>query len=113
MEKLDKTTFGVVISSEKTNYMANNTQNIGSEIKISGAKLVTGKTFNYHDSIISVESSKTEIAQTTARLKTIQRDENFCMHSKIYLLRSLALEIFSYARGYSQQNKKTLYVENV
>lgn len=67
MEKLDKTTFGVVISSEKTNYMANNTQNIGSEIKISGAKLVTGKTFNYHDSIISVESSKTEIAQTTAK----------------------------------------------
>lgn len=52
--------------------MTNNTQGIGTEVKVNGQKLETVTSFNYLESIITDEDSKTKIltriAQTTAAL---------------------------------------------
>ena len=74
------------------------------EMKIKGQRLEEVENFKYLGAIISNEGSKLEIlsriAQTTAalsRLKTIWKDKNILLASKVKLMRTLILSIFLYA----------------
>ena len=49
------------ISAEKTKLMTNNTNGINTEIKVNGRKLETVTSFKYPGSVITDESSKSEI----------------------------------------------------
>ena len=106
VERLDKTStsYGMQISAEKTKLMTSNTSGITTKIEIGGQSLETVSSFKYLGAIVSVEGSKPEImsriAQTTAslkRLKTIWKDKNLALSTKIRLMRSLVLSIFLYA----------------
>ena len=79
VEHLDKasTAYGMEISAKKTKLMTNNTSGINTEIKVNGQKCETVTSFKYLGSVIRVEGSKPEIAQTTAeltRLKPVWND---------------------------------------
>ena len=98
------TAYGTQISAEKTLLMTNNTNGISTDITIDNKKLETVRSFKYLGAIVSDEGSKPEvlsrIAQTTAavtKLKVIWNDKNIAISSKIRLMRSLAMSIFSYA----------------
>ena len=74
------------------------------EIKIKCQRLLEVENFKYLGTIISNEGSKPEIlsriAQTTAalsRLKTIWRDKNISLTSKMKPMRTLILYTFFYA----------------
>ena len=107
VERLEKTStsYGMEISAEKTKLITNNTQGIGTEVKVNGQRLETVKSFRYLGSIITDEGSKPEIlariGQTTAaaltRLKPLWNDRNITVSSKIRLMRSLIMSIFLYA----------------
>ncbi|GFR69105.1 endonuclease-reverse transcriptase [Elysia marginata] len=103
VEKLDKAlSFGMEISAEKTKIMTNCKESSKKEIKVNGQILESVTKFKYLGSIISDEGSKPEIlsrmAQTTAaltKLKPIWNNKNIAISSKIRLLRSLVMSIFS------------------
>ena len=93
------TAYGMQISAEKTHLMTNNTNGISTHITINNKKLETVCSFKYLGAIVLDEGSKPEvlsrIAQTTAavsKLKVIWNDKN----TKIRLMHSLAMSIFSY-----------------
>ena len=99
------------ISAEKTKMMTNNTSDINTEIKVRGQKLEIVTSFKYMSSIITEESSKSEIlsriAQTTAaltRLKSVWNDRSISLGSKIRLMRSLVTSIMNH--GPTQQSSK-------
>lgn len=92
------------VSAEKTKLMTNNTKGISTDIRASGEKLATVNNFKCLGAIVSDEGSKPEIlakiAQTTtalSNLKTIWKDRNITLRSKIRLMRSLVISIFLYA----------------
>ena len=104
VERLEKTSYGMEISAEKTKLMTNNTRDISTKVKVNGQRLETVTSFRYLGSIITDEGSKPQIlarvAQTTAaltRLKPLWNDINITVSSKIRLMRSLVMSIFLYA----------------
>ena len=106
MSRLDNTSasYGMKISDEKTKLMTNNTNGINKKITVNGQRLETVSKFKYLGSVNTGEGSKPEIisriAQTTAvmtRLKTIWKDKNITLRSKIRLMRSLVTSLFLYA----------------
>ena len=81
------------ICPDKTKVITNNPNSFQREIKIKGQRLEEVENFKYLGAIISNEGSKPEIlsriAQTTAvlsRLKTIWRDKNISLASKVKLM---------------------------
>ena len=106
VESLDKTytRYKMEISDEKTKLMTNSTNGIQREIKIKGQKLGTVTSFKYLGAGVSENDSKPEILsrieQAIAALtkrKTIWRDNNISLGSKVKLMRSLVISIFLYA----------------
>ena len=98
------TKYGMEISAEKTKLMTNNTKGISLDVRIGGQKLETVQSFKYLGSVVTDEGSKQEImsriAQTIGaltKLKTIWKDKNIALSSKIRLMRSLVISIFLYA----------------
>ena len=98
------TAFGMEISAEKTKLMTNNTSGISTDIMISGQKLETVNRFKYLGAIVADEGSKPEILSrialtitAMARLKTVWKDRNTSVISKIRLMRSLVASVFLYA----------------
>ena len=92
------------ISAEKTKLMTNSANSIQRKIKVKGQKLETVTSFKYLGAIVSDEGPKPEvlsrIEQATAalkKLKTIWRDTNISLGSKVKLMRSLVISIFRYA----------------
>ena len=84
--------------------MTNNTNGISTDIRVCGEKLETVNSFKYLGAIVTDAGSKPEIlarvAQTTAaltKLKTIWKDRNIALSSKIRLMRALVMSIFLYA----------------
>ena len=84
--------------------MTNNTNGISIDIRVCGEKLETVNSFKYLGAIVTDAGSKPEIlarvAQTTAaltKLKTIWKDRNIALSSKIRLMRALVMSIFLYA----------------
>ena len=105
-DHLDRTTtrYKMEIGPDKTKVMTNNPNGFQREIKIKGQRLEEVENFKYLGAIISNEGSKPEIlsriAQTTAalsRLKTIWRDKNISLASKVKLMQTLNLSTFLYA----------------
>ena len=95
---------GMEISAEKTKLMTNNIKGISLDVRIGGQKLETVQSFKYLGSVVTDEGSKQEIlsriAQTIGaltKLKTIWKDKNIALSSKIRLMRSLVISIFLYA----------------
>ena len=106
VEKLDRTAtaFGMEISAEKTKLMTNNTSGIGNDIMIGDQKLEIVNKFKYLGAIVTDEGSKPEILSrialtitAMARLKTVWKDRNISVSSKIRLMRSLVVSVFLYA----------------
>ena len=98
------TAYGMQISAEKTQLMANNTNGISTDITIDNKKLKTVRSFEYLGTIVSEEGSKPEvlsgIAQTTAavtKLKVIWNGKNNAFSAKIRLMRPPAMSIFVHA----------------
>ena len=98
------TKYGMEISAEKTKLMTNNTKVISLDVRIGGQKLETVQSLKCLGSVVTDEGSKQEImsriAQTIGaltKLKTIWKDENIALGSKIRLMRSLVISIFLYA----------------
>ena len=84
------------IGPDKTKVPTNNPDGFQRELKIKGQRLEEVENFKYLGAIISSEGSKPEIlsrtAKTTAalsRLKTIQRDKNISLASKVKLMQTL------------------------
>ena len=80
------------ISAEKTKLMTNDASGINTEIKVNGQTLETVTSFKYLDSVMTDESSKSEIlsriAQTTTaltRLKPVWNDRSISFSSNIHL----------------------------
>ena len=105
-DRLDRTTtrYKMEIGPDKTKVMTNNPNGFQREIKIKGQRLEEMENFKYLGAIISNEGSKPEIlsriAQTTAalsRLKSIWRDKNISLASKVKLMRTRILSTFLYA----------------
>ena len=103
---LDKssTTCGTEISAEKTKLMTNNIKGISLDIRIGGQKLETIQSFKYLGLLVTDEGLKQEIlsriAQTIGaltKLKTIWKDKNIVLSSKMRLMHSLVISIFLYA----------------
>ena len=83
--------------------MTNSANGIQRE-KVKGQKLGTVTSFKYLGAVVSDDGSKSEvlsrIAQATAaltKLKSIWRDNNISLESKVKLMRSLVISIFLYA----------------
>ena len=90
-------------SREKTKLMTNNTKGISLDVRIGGQKLETVQSFKYLGSVVTDEGSKQEILSRIAhtigaltKLKTIWKDKNIALSSKIRLMRSLVISIFLY-----------------
>ena len=84
--------------------MTNNIKGISLDIRIGGHKLETVQSFKNLGSVETDEGSKQEIlsriVQTIGaltKLKTIWKDKNIALSSKIRLMRSLVISIFLYA----------------
>ena len=91
------------ISAEKTKLMTNNTEGISSDIRFGNQNLETVQSFKYLGSVITDEGSKQEIlsriAQTIgalSKLKTIWKDKETALSSKIRMMHSLVISIFLY-----------------
>ena len=98
------TKYDIEISTEKTKLMTSNIKGISLDVRIGGQKLETVQSFKYLGSVVTDEGSKQEIlsriAQTIGaftKLKTIWKDKNIALSSKIRLMRSLVISIFLYA----------------
>ena len=95
------TTYGVEISAEKTKLMYNINSGISSDIRTGGQNLETVQSFKYLGSVMTDEGSKQDIlfrnAQTVCALlkhKTIWKNKNIALSSKIRMVRSLVISIF-------------------
>ena len=106
VKRLDETSsrYGMEISAEKTKLMTNSAQPITTKITVNGTEVETVDQFKYLGAIISEEGSKREIiaraAQTTAamtKLKTVWKDQNISLKTKVMLLHALIMSIFLYA----------------
>ena len=106
VDRLNTTTtsYKIEIGPDKTKVKTNNPNGFQREIKIKDQRLEEVENFKYLGAIISDEGSKPEIlsriAQTTAalsRLKTIRRDKNISLASKVKLMWTLILSAFLYA----------------
>ena len=80
-----------------------NIKGISLDIKISGQKLETVQSFKFLGLVVTDEGSKQDmlsrIAQTVdafTKLKTILKDKNIALSSKIRLMHSLVISIFLY-----------------
>ena len=98
------TNYGMEISAEKTKLMTNNIKRISLDVRTGGKKLETVQSFKYLGSVVMDEGSTHEIlsriAQTIGaltKLKTIWKDKNIALSSKIRLMHSLVISIFLYA----------------
>ena len=98
------TKYGTEISAEKTKLVTNNIKGISSDVRIGGQKLETVQSFKYLGSVVTDEGSKQEIlsriVQTIGaltKLKTIWKDKNIALSSKIRLMLCLVISIFLYA----------------
>ena len=98
------TKYGMEISAEKTKLMTNNIKGISLDVRTGGQKLETVQSFKYLGSVVTNEGSKQEIlsrfVQTIGaltKLKTIWKDKNIALSSKIRLMLSLVISIFLYA----------------
>ena len=94
----------MVINAEKTKVMTNSIKGISIDIRIGGQKLETVQNFKYLGSVVTDEGSKQEILSKIAQtmcalteLKTIWKDKNIALISKIRLMRSLVISVFMYA----------------
>ena len=92
------------VSAEKTKLMTNNANGFQREIKVKGQMLGTVTSFKYLGAIVSDDSSKsvvlsrnTPATAVLTKLKTIQRDTNFSLGSKVKLMHFLVISIFLYA----------------
>ena len=99
-----KKKYGMEINAGKTKLMTNNIKGISLDVGIGGQTLETVQSFKYLGSVVTDEGSKQEIlsriAQTIGaltKLKTIWKDKNIPLSSKIRLMRSLVISIFLYA----------------
>ena len=99
---LDKTCtrYKTEISAEKTKLMTNSANGIQREIKVKRQKLGTVTSFKYLGAVVSDDGSKPEvlsrIAQTTAaltKLKSIWRDNNTSLRSKVKLISFLSISL--------------------
>ena len=106
VKRLDKTSasYGMEITGETTKLMTNNINGVNKKINVIGQRLETVSTFDYLGSDFTDGGFKPEIiskiAQTTTTLtiqKTIWKDKNITLRSKIRLIRSHAMSIFLYA----------------
>ena len=106
IDSLDRTTtrYKMEIGPDKTKVMTNDPNGFQREIKIKDQRLEEVENFKYLGAIISNEGSKpkilSRIAQTTAalsRLKSIRRDKNISLASKVKLMWTLILSTFLYA----------------
>ena len=84
--------------------MTSNTRGISSGIRIRGQNLETVQSFKYFGSVITDGGTKQEIMSRVAqiigalsKLKTIWKDKNIALSSKIRMIRSLVISIFQYA----------------
>ena len=96
--------YSMEISAEKTKLMTNSTKPIEKKIIVSEQELETVNQFKYLGAILSEEGSKIEVlaraAQTAAappKQKTMWRDKNISLSTKLKLLHALVLSIFLYA----------------
>ena len=89
---LDRTfsRFGMEINAKKTKLMANSATPITRKITVSRQELKTVNQFKYLGAILSKEGSKTEVlaraaqrAITLAKIKTLWKDKNICLQSKL------------------------------
>ena len=105
--KLDRaaTAFGMAISAFHK-LMTNNTSGFGTNIMIGDQKLDTVNKFKYLGAIVTDEGSKPEILSriamtitSVARVKTVWKDRNISVSSKIRLMHSLVVSVFLYACG--------------
>ena len=105
VDRLNRTTtrYKKEIGPDKTKVVTNNPNGFQREIKIKGQRLEEVENFKYLGAVISNKGSKPEIlsriAQTTAALsrrKTIWRDKNISLASKVKLMRMLILSTFLY-----------------
>ena len=103
VNQVDKasTTSSMDFSAEKTELITNNNRGISSDIRINGQNLEAVQSFKYLVSLMTDEGSKQEIlsriAQTvgaSSKLKTIWKDKNIALSSKIRMVRSLVISIF-------------------
>ena len=106
VERLDKTStaYGMEINAQKTKLMTNNINGINTNIRVGGQNLETVQSFKYLGAIVTDKGSKPEIlariAQTVTaltKLKTIWKNRNISLSSKIRLMRTLVISIFLYA----------------
>ena len=99
VESLDKTCtrYKMEISAEKTKLMTNNANGIQREIKVKGQKLGTVTSFKYLGAVVSDDGSKQRFSAALTKLKSIWRDNNISLRSKVKLMRSLVISIFLYA----------------
>ena len=98
------TKFAMEISAEKTKLMSNTNQPTTRRIMVNGQELESVNQFKYLGAVINEEGSRTEVisraaqtAKAMAKLKTIWRDKNISLKTKLMLLRALVLTIFLYA----------------
>ena len=92
------------VNAEKTKLMTNNANGFQREIKVKGQKMGAVTSFKYLGAIVSDDSSKsvvlsrnTPATAVLTKLKTIQRDTNFSLGSKVKLMHFLVISIFLYA----------------
>ena len=93
------------ISAEKTKVMTNShVKNVNSEFKVKDSVLQIVDQFIYLGALVTDNGSKSEVLSRIAKaqsslskLKTIWKDKNISVSSKIRLLRSLVISIFLYA----------------
>ena len=86
------------ISAEKTRLVTINANRVRADSRIGGQNLETVQSFKHLGSVMTDEGSKQEflsrIAQTIgalSKLKTIWKDKNIALSSKIIMMRSLVI----------------------
>ncbi|GFO36020.1 endonuclease-reverse transcriptase [Plakobranchus ocellatus] len=91
------------ISAEKTKLMTNNSNTISMDIRISGQRHETVSKFKYLGAIVAAKGLKpgilSRMEETTAirtKLKTIMKDRNIALRSKIRLMHTLVISLFLY-----------------
>ena len=78
-----------------TQLMTNSTRGISPDIRIGGQNLEPVHSFKYLGSVMTDEGSKQEILLRIAHtVKTIQKEKNIALSSKIIMMRSLVISIF-------------------
>jgi len=106
VSSLDQTAlrYGMEISAEKTKLMTNSVNPITIRITVAGKELERAQQFKYLGAIINEQGSKAEIlaraAQTSVamgKLKSIWKDQNISLKTKLKLQYALIYSIFLYA----------------